>query len=616
MSSRELPRDILNKNLYLQQQKDFQNLIINGNNPNCFIVKNLESSWGKSTFALNTLPLYIQKNPNKRVLWVAERIEQCTKNAEDVNKLFGTELAGAIIGGMKSEQRKQYLQDYDIIFITHERYKRLSRLYNKDEQNLYTENRHLLIIDEKIEMCKEIQFSLTKNVLLQNDIYKLGGQKALDIYNKITESLAVSLESSLKKSVIGNRSTLSYTTDISYIDSLILQFENVMNSKVKNKSIFYQNYEDNNFQTILEKVEDLREFYNGKSIEYYDKDSKQIVMSVPNYSMQMWTLENNIILDATASIDKSYSYNTQLFNITNDNNVFNHKYWTLEWANVNSTTYGRSIYENYKDSFNKLVEGLGENETLVFAKKYDDVRPISPNSKELEKVNKFKGIVTHKGVINSNNEFENMKNAINSDSNYEDEKSYVLKYLYYSGEPITNWRRNRNGFNNKDLEDFKIYEMARGLYQFFKRVNRNMTLNSHLVLLTHKQEIVDIIVNMLKGINFKHSTEIEEMFIKKKPTKVELFKAMCNELLEGTIPNSILEVLNQDKFLKEKENVSNGKIRKSIFATALNMSETSFRNNILNKKDENGKLIKEFLKENNFEIEYQSIILKKAYFFI
>ena len=253
---------------------------------------------------------------------------------------------------------------------------------------------------------------------------------------------------------------------------------------------------------------------------------------------------------------------------------------------------------------------------MVFAKKYDDVRPISPNSKELEKVNKFKEIVTHKGVINSNNEFENMKNAINSDSNYEDEKSYVLKYLYYSGEPITNWRRNRNGFNNKDLEDFKIYEMARGLYQFFKRVNRNMTLNSHLVLLTHKKEIVDIIVNMLKGINFKHSTEIEEMFIKKKPTKVELFKAMCNELLEGTIPNSILEVLNQDRFLKEKENISNGKIRKSIFATALNMSETSFRNNILNKKDENGILIKEFLKKNNFEIEYQFINLKKAYFFI
>ena len=154
MSNRNMSSDVFREQLYVQQQEDFRNLIVNGSNSNCFIVKDLESSWGKSTFALNTLPLYKQQNPNKRILWIAERVEQCEKNADDVNKMFGKEIAGAIVGGMGKEMREEYLQDYDIIFMTHERYRRLCRPYNQEERKLYTDNRHLLLIDEKLEMCK------------------------------------------------------------------------------------------------------------------------------------------------------------------------------------------------------------------------------------------------------------------------------------------------------------------------------------------------------------------------------------------------------------------------------------------------------------------------------
>ena len=610
MYNRNFSNDVINKELYIQQQQDFQNLIINGNTPNCFIVKDLESSWGKTTFALNTLPLYKNNNPQKRVLYVSERQKQCTDNAEYVNNLFGKEVAKAIISG-NSTRRKEYLQDYDIIFITQERYRRLGCKYNRDERDLFIDNRHLLIIDEKPEMCKEIKFSLTKNVLLQNEIFHIGGEKAVRIYNQIVDSLRISIESSTKRKLNQNRETHSYKIDIAYIDNLIKEFKEYMYSNVSNKSIFYQDYEDNNYQTILEQVEDLREFYIGKSIMCYDRQSKEIVMSVPNYSMEFWTLENNILMDATAGIDKSYLYNPNLFKICNENKVFKHHKWTLEWANVNTTTYGReNIYVEFKNTFNELVEELGEKETLVFAKRYDDVRPVSPNSKEVEKVNKFKGTVTHKGMINSNNEFEFLKNAINSDSNYEEEKSYVLKYLYYSGVPLKDWKRDRNGFTNKELEDFKIYDMARGLYQFFKRINRNMEFDSRLVLLTHKKEIVDLISNMLEGIECKHSKKIEDMFIKKNPTKVELFESMCMELLEGNIPFEILKVLEQEKYFKYKEKVLNGKIPKSVFSEALNMSIKSFGNNVINKKEDDKYITKEFLKDNGIDETYQTINFK------
>lgn len=612
MSSRNVSSDVFREQLYIQQQEDLKNLIVNGNNPNCFIVKDLECSWGKSTFALNTLPLYKQQNQNKRVLWVTERIEQCLKNADDVNKMFDKDIAGAIVGGMGEEQREEYLQDYDIIFITHERYKRLSRIYNQEERAKYTDNRHLLIIDEKLEMCKEINFSLTKNALLQNEISLLGGNTAVNLYNEIIESPLVILHNITKNNLGYGRDMFSYKKDVEYIDNLIKQFQTLIYSKVKDKFILYQDYEDKEYQTIIEKVEDLRNFYVGQSIMCYDKNSKEIVTYVPNYSMKMWTLENNIILDATASIDKSYAYNSDLFKITYEDKVFKHHKWHLEWANVNSTTHGRNdVYIDFKKTFNNIVEESGENETLVFAKKYDDVRPVSPNSKELEKVNKFKGTVTHKGVINSNNEFELLKNAINSDSNYDDEKSYVLKYLYYSGLPLKNWARDRKGFTNLALEDLKIHEMARGLYQFFKRVNRNMGFDTRLILLTHKKEIADIIASMLNKIDYKQSEEIEDMFIKKKYTKVEVFESMCKELLECNIPVSILELLEQEENTKYKQKALKGIFQKKLFAEVLCMSKSSFRNNIINYQDKNNNyVIKDFFNEYGIEETTQTLKFK------
>lgn len=614
MNNRDLPPDTINESLYLEQQNHFRDLILHGNNSSCFIVEDFEASWGKSTFALNTLPQYKEKNPCKRVLWIVERIDQCTKNVEDITKLFNNNenIAGAIVGGMSSQTREEYLNNYDIIFITSERYRRLSRLYNTEERKLYTENRHLLIIDEKLEMYKEITFSLTKDALLQNEIDKLGGDKAVQLYNQIVEKLLVVLKSSSKQGIIKTRFMCSFKQDVSYIDCLIQEFENLMYSKVENKSIFYQDYEDNNYQTILEKVEDLREFYVGQSIMYYDKKANEIVMSVPNYSMKMWTLENNLILDATASIDKSYSYNTNLFKVAYEDKIFNHYRWMLEWADVNSTTHGRNnVYINYTDTFNSLVEELGENDTIVFAKKYDDIRPISPNSPIFEKINKFKGAVTHKGVINSSNEFLEKKNAINSDSNYDDEKSYVLKYLYCSRLPLQDWHRDRNGFTNLALEEFKIYEMARGLYQFFKRPNRNMQFDSRLILLTHKKQVADIITSMFNGIIYKESTEIKDLFVKKNPEKSELFIELCNELLEQKIPIKIQETLEIDVFSKYKDKVFNGQIPKKVFAKALDMTATSFGNNVLNKTEKDGtNKIKNFLTENNIEVKCHSINFK------
>lgn len=605
MDNRNFPDDVIDKELYIQQQQDFQKLIINGCNPNCFIVEDFECSWGKSTLALNTLPLYKQKNPDKRILYVTERKEQCTDNAEYVNNLFGKEVAKAIVSGISKEDREEYLKDYDIIFITQERYRRLSRPYNQEEKKLYTDNRHLLIIDEKPEMYKEITFSLSKNAVLENDIGKITSwnPQILKIYNKIVETLVVSLKYTDKSRIKNIGFTVdSYTTDINEIDDLINQFEEIIKELKKkeiiNNTVLYKDYDDKDYQTIVERVEDLREFYNGQSVMCYSKKDDEIIMLVPNYSLEMWLLQdNNIILDATARIDMSYTFNTALFHIAYEKRVFSHHKWTIEWANINSTTSAtvgkNKKYTNSVQVVNDLItKRLGEYNTLVLATMYDDVIPVAKGSNEVEKRNKFRGIVTHRGILNSSNEYGELANCINSNLCYEDDKSYILKYLFYSKEKLVSWTSGGGKFKNKELELFKIYEVARLHYQFMKRINRNMDLDSKLIFLCHRAEIRDIVFSMFNGINIKHSSEIEDMFVRTKENNIEQFISMCKYIIDNKkLPDVMLEVLEDSKFSKYKDSALKGRIRKCVFVECIKktgdssrITGNSFGNNVLHNK--------------------------------
>lgn len=616
MDNRNLLDNVVNKELYKQQQQNFKDLIINGFNPDSFIVEDFECTWGKSTIALDTLLLYKQRNPEKRVLYVAERKEQCTKYTKKVNDLFGKEIAKAIISGDIAE-RKDYLKKYDIIFITHERYRRIGRLKNQEERNIFTDNRHLLIIDEKIEMCKEIDFSLTKNIKLRNEIEQLVVRerknkedetserikaKAISIYNKIVNRLEKYIKSKTKAQVIHKGLLYTFTVDIKEIDSLIEELKNFICLQITDKRVFYIDFEEKNYQTILERIDDLREFYTGQVVVCYENE--EVVLYVPNYSMNYWKLDNNIILDATASIDKSYSYNEQLFHIAYEERIFRHINWTIKWADINTTTSGRNNkYKNFTEALNEIVlHYLGENNTLVFANMYDDVRPTYKGSTEYEKLKKYKGIVTHKGLTNSSNEFKKLANFINATMNYANEKSYVLKYLYYSRQYVESWASKRKGnhreFISGNIESFKIEDMANGLYQAIKRVNRNLDLTSTIVFLCYREDVRNIVISMFDDLKkVEHSIDIEKLFELKNPTKIQLFKELCEELLKGEIPLAILEVLENKEYSEYEESVFKGKIPKCVFAKCLNMSSiTSFRNNVLN--DEKG-IVKKFLKENN-----------------
>jgi hypothetical protein len=563
-----------------------------------------DCTFGKTTLSLYAIiELYNSIfTENWRVIWVADKKEDCKKNAQKLNELLGFDLGVAITGEISASIRKNYAKNFDVIFITHERYRRLARYYNEGERDFLKYNRQLLIIDEKIQMNRVITFSFARYYELKEEIQKLGGTRAVAIYDKIVKPLvdyirAKTIDNVYKKGII-----YQFQANLKDVKNNIEKLKLLIKEK-SNNQIKFEDFDEEDYQTIYEKVEDLREFFVGRCIVNVEK--KKIILQVPNYSIQMWGLSNNIILDATAYNDISYQYNN-LFKLFHQKRIIKYTHWTIRYANINTTSNARvEKYKNFYDVTNELIEELGENETLVLADLYDDEESISKTSSKRRKKNVFKGTVTHRGQRGSNT-FKNIKNFINACYLYEGESSYILEYLYYNrNAEIKNWSSVNWVFQDEELENFKAHKVAIEFYQLIKRINRNMEYESNVIFLSHNEAVTKLVLEMFEevGANIIHDTEIENRFIEiekihkpKKPRKINQFKELCQSILRNEIPSSF-ERIFEDK-QKYKEMAEQGKFAKYLFYTTLEISNKSFGNNILrNKKG----IIKAFLEKNNIE---------------
>ncbi len=610
-----------------RQRKFLTNLIIappsfifdektrNFHYPLIFKVVDNECGFGKSTVALYGLLKYFNNyiTRDNKAIWVTERIEDCEENAKKLNELTGLEdFAIAITGETTRALREEYVRKYKVIFITHERYRRLSRYYNQDEKNSFKEGKHLLIIDEKINMQNTITFCKTRNNEIVEEIKTLLGKKtgneAIKIYKKIVNPFLKYLDTTTNRDVFKKGIIIDFKAELQQVESYIEQLKAIIKTNADEDKI-YEDFKDKEYQTIYEKIEDLREFYVGRCIVdclTYAKFS-EICLQVPNYSMQMWGLQNNIVLDATATIDLTYQYKDELFQMLHQKNVFNHKYWKIHCLDINCTTYGRTrLYTNFYDEINNIIIEYGEDNFFVMANMYDDEEPLYKGSTERRKKHIFFGTVGHIGNVNGRNEFINKKNYINTDYLYENDRSYILKYLYYNPKTdIENWRSAKGKFVDERLEKFKVYEVARNLYQSIKRVNRDMKYNSNIFLLSHREEITQLALSLMRGADISINKGIEKRFIKvekevktKEKKKIEEFKELCNIILKNEIPVAFEKLLEDDEFRQYKELAQEGYFAKCLFYKSLEMSNKSFGNNVLYEKD---KIVKKFLEQNGIK---------------
>ena len=198
-------------------------------------------------------------------------------------------------------------------------------------------------------MNRVITFSFARYYELKEEIQKLGGTRAVAIYDKIVKPLvdyirAKTIDNVYKKGII-----YQFQANLKDVENNIEKLKLLIKEK-SNNQIKFEDFDEEDYQTIYEKVEDLREFCVGRCIVNVEK--KKIILQVPNYSIQMWGLSNNIILDATAYNDISYQYNN-LFKLFHQKRIIKYTHWTIRYANINTTSNARvEKYKNFYDVTN------------------------------------------------------------------------------------------------------------------------------------------------------------------------------------------------------------------------------------------------------------------------
>lgn len=521
-----------------RQQEQLKQCILSLNKENFFRVFNMECNTGKTYAMIDSIPYYIKKvffdlpmeeslkmQGNVGVLIVLRQISECEKYSDYLNELFGNELSNSNISisatSNKYESDDQKIRNKlrgdllakipytPIVFITHEQYCLLAE--NEQLREIYTINRRLLIVDESVDICETLE--VTKKDLEQiNNILSLEDRLVFKkictpLHNKITR-----IENS-KKNEIRN---LVYNFKIK--DNEIMDFIDHFKKKIIPK--FYST-EDGNIKEYLNKIiKCIKYLYKDtclitkKQVEKDEEEETEIILSTINRDKKMWTLDNNIILDASAKLNPKYAMNKELYVVMNNQPVLDHSLWNIKNIWIGSTKYYKTLDKKYKTEKEKnrikkfykgcanVINALGVNQTLVVCNKKEHIVDVElPDGKKgTYKFNPFKDYgcdipinhIEHFGNITGKREFANLKNVFIAHTyNYTDTE-YILQYIYYKDLHLkdnTEFKQkqiDRLGFiyifEDMELQAYKEKVIANHIYQAICRVNREMKHSTKVVI--------------------------------------------------------------------------------------------------------------------------------------
>lgn len=599
-----------NMTLLKQEQEILRNKILEKQNKDYFEVVNMESTTGKTYTMINSIPYYLRdiavgRLEKKGILIVLRQISECDKYASELNNLFNRKVALSVNSDeykdlSYDEQRKikqkQLIKApyYPVIFITHSKYQLLCS--NETEKDIFTKNRRLLIIDESLDICEIVRLDsiffdvITHNLLDQKDLQKLS-----NIITPIEERIKKARD---EKNVIHNfkikKEKLEILEDVGSKENL---------KKYGNGAEFIERF-----------IFLVRCIYSGITLinVTYSKDrlteqeKKKVEISTINYQLKMWTLSNNIILDASSPLNMKYALDTRLYHNLNLEPVLDHSKWNISyiWANSTKSAKGLEsdeleenyIYRDmhlkeiqakvkYRKRFYKycseIITELGEKDTLAVGTK---VEHIIKFQNEEKKANPFScniplDNIVHYGNITGKREYGNLKNVLVFHTfNFRD-TDYILQYLYYSNitelKDGTTFKTRQSDilenipiFVDSKLQEYKEKTMANHLYQAIKRVNREMTYNTNVVIISIYLGAILYVRDMLKNCQCEENKEYYLKFnsdseVKDKTTKIQEDYEFSDFF--GRITNSDRAI----KVIQLFEDILKGKIPKDLCVTRI-----------------------------------------------
>lgn len=503
-----------------RQQDLLKQVILSNGKQDFFTVFNMECNVGKTHTAIHTIPYYfeaINKGllPPQGILIVIREIDESNKYEKmlnDLYKTFNRQVALAFNSdkykSKSVELTKMYKSDlirevhkYPVVFITHENYLILS--LNEKLRKTFTKDRRLLIIDESIDICKTLIVEKNKIEKMINYVSEEDKEILIKICKPIREKFE---ELDVIDEQINNK-VFNFKVDKNKYLKLLKHLCKTVESS-------YINPLRDDLLDTLTAIEciytDTCLINKGEKKEY---TKTRFSISVMNRKQQMWTLANNIILDASSTLNPQYEMNPRLYFMMNNKRVLDHSNWKIEYIYYSSTKSSKGMLNNMTDEeqeekaenfcrgCSEIIKDLGESETFVVCTKDEHIttdskgNEIQFNPYEDYDCNIPKENIQHFGNITGKNNYGNLKNVLITHTINYSETDYILKYMYFSGKRYadnttkfkSHSEQNLGGiyiFDDKELQDFKEKTIANHFYQAVCRVNREMKYKTKVIIIS------------------------------------------------------------------------------------------------------------------------------------
>jgi hypothetical protein len=499
----------------LDKQKQYlKHEILNGNNKSYFKVIDLECGTGKSISAEEALA-----TTTKKVLFVRERTEDCDNSAKRINDLAKKIIAKSI-HSKNTKAITEDLLDFPVIVITHEKYKELS--INPKAQKLFSKGRNILIIDEFLNMAKGNELFINKEFI--NSFETLLGNRTLrDLFAELLAEIEDYLLLPREKNSFFNSKT-----DIKIIDKKISKLKTLIRSSLTKGYCKSINYTKNE---LCKKIDNIKNFYKQTCVVEGN------TMYCVNLDYQYWFLDNNIILDGSGNLNMAYKLNPETFHLQKQAKVLNYSKWDFEIMKTNSTSTGKRRALNFYFVINNIINDLGVDNTLYIGN-IDDEKSVTAN------------YINHFGNVTGSNEYMDLQNILIGHNPNIPFRMYILEYIYFSKIKYTNtnsWDGIVSGandekvyrFKEKQFEEYRQCRNANEIYQAIKRINRNMSQESKVIILNNDIKMINRIMKMFKNTTVTYTdseveyekTKMDEYNqIRKKNSYAMKFIQVCNDI--------------------------------------------------------------------------------------
>ncbi|MEQ8235158.1 MAG: hypothetical protein ABRQ23_00090 [Syntrophomonadaceae bacterium] len=563
-------------NIYHQQEEELKKYLTKGNTGSeKFIVLNYETGFGKSritdrAIVANIFRKYLlvkrynsEKDESlktmKEVLeieWEESPFKGCDAVSEEERiVVINTDNSYEY---EKSPEGRIRLIEAQIVIISHEKYRLLS---DSHLLRLYTSGRDTLIIDENIEVPI---FSISSQYFDDYKIlfnYDLGGSEFHSIHEKFRELMTI-LRCSKEAEDANNEGNMSLIEMKNY------ERQFGINDELRKLEGIFKNH----YHKIIESTRNST--IRGipiTALDYYRffTEIKSVMENQCIYSFfynalftfrkfNFWTLENNIILDASGDILTQYKLNPK-FEVIKKTPIFDYSETSIHHKNAKSNK--SEIDENFSSITGINGEKLKSVGSYLYsiaqyiAGHHDDKRDKTlvithkDHNKTFERlmtsIKPSENIYTawHGNILGKNDWRDCNKLFISSIYNLP-EPAYILMYSFYSGKKIKSSylkvkiENNQRVFKTRAIEELKRSFIVHNIYQEMKRINRNVDRAADIYLITDIKYLKGKIKSLMKNVGFIEDYDI------KLPPKRNSFETRD---IYQTIENELIRMSQADK---------------------------------------------------------------------